>query len=185
MTIKIPEQVILKTNRLVLRPFQFSDVDDMVSMGGFPTWDGSGPPKPYTKRHAEKMLAQKTLDSWDTNPSFAIVLDSTVIGDISMIVNQEYATAEIGYSLQEKYWGRGITCEAVQSVILWALQDVGLAKVWAQADIRNERSWKLMEKIGMIRDGISRSDHIIHNVRTGMVLYSILHEELDKLLTSG
>ena len=185
MIIKIPERVTLKTARLILRPFQFGDVDDMVAMGGFPTWDGSGPPKPYTKQHAEKMLSQKILDSWDTDPSFAIVLNSTVVGTVRLIVNQEYDTAEIGYSLQEKYWGRGITSEAVQSVILWALKNVGLAKVWAEADIRNERSWKLMEKIGMIRDGISRSDHIIHNVRTGMVLYSILHEELDKLLTSG
>jgi RimJ/RimL family protein N-acetyltransferase len=71
------------------------------------------------------------------------------------------------------------------SVILWALRDVGLAKVCAQADVRNERSLKLMEKVGMIREGISRSDHIIHNVRTGMVWYSILREELDNLLTPG
>ena len=185
MTIKIPERVTLKTARLILRPFQFGDVDDMVAMGGFPTWDGSGPPKPYTKRHAEKMLAQKILDSWDTNPSFAIVLNNTVVGTVRLIVNQEYDTAEIGYSLQEKYWGDGITAEAVRSVILWALRDVGLAKVCAQADVRNERSLKLMEKVGMIREGISRSDHVIHNVRTGMVWYSILREELDNLLTPG
>ena len=182
MTIKIPEQVTLKTDRLILRPFQFSDVDDMVSMGGFPTWDGSGPPKPYTKQHAEKMLAQTILDSWDTQPSFAIVLNDTVIGKVGMLVNQEYDTAEIGYSLKEEYWGKGITTEAVRVVVLWALRDVGLAKVCAQADIRNERSWKLMEKVGMIREGISRSDHVIHNVRTGMVWYSILREELDNLL---
>lgn len=185
MAIKIPERVTLKTDRLTVRPFQFGDVDDMVSMGGFPTWDGSGPPKPYTRQHAEKMLAQKTLDSWDTNPSFAIVFNNTVIGSVGMVVNQEYNTAEIGYSLQEKYWGKGITAEAVRSVILWALRDVGLAKVCAQADVRNERSLKLMEKVGMIREGISRSDHVIHNVRTGMAWYSILPEELDKLLTDG
>ena len=185
MTIKIPERVTLKTERLIVRPFQFGDVDDMVAMGGFPTWDGSGPPKPYTKQHAEKMLSQKILDSWDTDPSFAIVLNSTVVGTVRLIVNQEYDTAEIGYSLQEKYWGDGITAEAVRSVILWALRDVGLAKVCAQADVRNERSLKLMEKVGMIREGISRSDHVIHNIRTGMVWYSILREELDNLLTSG
>jgi ribosomal-protein-alanine N-acetyltransferase len=177
MVVKIPEGVILNTDRLVLRPFEFSDVDDMVSMGGFPTWDGSGPPSPYTRRHAEKMIAEKILDSWDTNASFAVVLDGVVVGSVGMIVNQSYDTAEIGYTLQEKYWGRGIISEAVKAVIGWALMDLGLAKVSAQADIRNERSWRLMEKVGMTREGISRSDHEIRNIRTEMVWYSMLREE--------
>ena len=56
-----------------------------------------------------------------------------------------------------------------------------MAKVSAQADIRNERSWKVMDKVGMTREGISRNDHVIHNVRTGMVWYSILREEFGKL----
>ena len=181
MTVIIPEGVTLSTNRLVLRPFEFRDVEDIVSMGGFPTWDGSGPPSPYTRCHAEKLIAQKILDSWDTNPSFAIVLDGVVVGSIGMIVNQSYETAEIGYTLQREYWGKGIIPEALKAVLSWALGDLGLAKVSAQADIRNERSWKVMDKVGMTREGISRNDHVIHNVRTGMVWYSILREEFGKL----
>ena len=99
-----------------------------------------------------------------------------------MRVNQEYDTAEIGYTLQESYWGKGIASEAARAVLSWALVDLGLAKVWAEADIRNERSWRVMEKVGMTREGISRSHHVIHDVRTGMVLYSILQEESDNLL---
>ncbi len=181
MSTKSVERVELTTDRLVLRPFQFGDVDDLMAMGGFPTWDGSGPPKPYTQRHAEEHVAQKLLDSWDTNPSFAIVLEGTVVGIINMLVNQAHETAEIGYSLEEKHWGKGITTEAVRAMLSWALRDVGLAKVSAEADVRNERSWRLMEKVGMTRDGISRSDHVIHGVRTGMVWYSILLEESERL----
>ena len=181
MSTKSLERVELGTERLVLRPFQFGDVDDLVAMGGFPTWDGSGPPKPYTRRHAEEHVAQKLLDSWDTKPSFAIVLEGTVIGVVGMTLNQEYETAEMGYSLEEKHWGKGITTEAVRAVLSWALRDAGLAKVSAEADVRNERSWRLMEKVGMTRDGISRSDHVIHGARTGMVWYSILLEESKRL----
>ena len=181
MSAKTSERVTLNTERLVVRPFQLGDVDDMVAMGGFPTWDGSGPPKPYTRRHAEEMLAQKVLDSWATNPSFALVLDGTVIGVVGMTVNQAHETAEIGYSLQKKHWGEGVTSEAVRAVLSWALRDLGLAKVSAQADVRNEHSWRLIEKVGMTREGISRSDHVIHGVRTGMVWYSILREEMDSL----
>ena len=107
------ERVELRTERLVLRPFQLGDIDDLVAMGGFPTWDGSGPPKPYTRRHAEELLAQKILDSWDTKPSFAIVLEGTVIGIVGMAIKQEYETAAIGYSLAEKHWGKGVMSRAV------------------------------------------------------------------------
>jgi ribosomal-protein-alanine N-acetyltransferase len=179
------DRVELKTERLVLRPFGLGDVDDMVAMGGFPTWDGSGPTKPYTRRHAEEMLAQRVLDTWDTKPGFAVVLDGTVVGVVGMNINPAHETAEIGYSLQEKHWGKGITSEAVRAVLSWALRDRGLAKVAAEADVRNERSWRLMEKVGMTRDGISRSDHVIHGVRTGMVWYSILREEMDHLVGTG
>ena len=181
MTVIIPDGVALSTSRLELRPFEFRDVEDIVSMGGFPTWDGSGPPSPYMKRHAEKLIAQKILDSWETNPSFVIVLDGKVVGSIGMTVNQSYETAEIGYTLQREHWGNGIIPEALKAVLSWALRDLGLAKVSAQADIRNERSWKVMDKVGMTREGISRNDHVIHNVRTGMVWYSILREEFGKL----
>ena len=181
MSTKSVERVELTTKRLVLRPFRLGDVDDMLAMGGFPTWDGTGPPKPYTRRHAEGLLAQKVLDSWDTKPSFAIVLEGAVIGVVGMTLNQAHETAEMGYSLEEKHWGKGITTEAVRAVLSWALRDLGLAKVSAEADVRNERSWRLMEKAGMTRDGISRSDHVIHGVRTGMVWYSILHEEAERL----
>jgi ribosomal-protein-alanine N-acetyltransferase len=181
MSPKTPERVTLKTERLVLRPFGLGDVDDMVAMGGFPTWDGTGPPRPYTRRHAEELVAQRVLDPWDTKPAFAIVLDGTVIGVVGMTINREHETAVFGYSLQEKHWGKGITSEAVRAVLSWALRDLGLEKVSAEADVRNERSWRLMEKVGMTREGVSRSDHVIRGVRTGMAWYSILREEQDRL----
>jgi RimJ/RimL family protein N-acetyltransferase len=176
---KTVERVELRTERLLVRPFRLGDVDDIAAMGGFPRWDLKGP-KPHTRRHAEEFVAQKVLDSWSTDPSFAIVVDGGVIGIVRLIINQENETAEFGYSLDERHWGKGITVEAARAVLSWAFPEFGLAKIWAIADVRNERSWRVMEKLGMTREGLSRSDRVIRGVRTAMVSYGILREEWDR-----
>lgn len=170
------DRIELRTERLLLRPFRFGDVDDIVVMGGFPRWDLSGP-MPYTQSHAEELVAQTDLASWRTNPRFAIVMEDKVIGSVSLAIKWENETAEIGFSLDKKYWGKGITTEAVRAVVSWAFRGLGLAKVSSHADIRNVRSWRLMTKVGMVREGVFRREEVIRGVRTSIVWYAILREE--------
>ena len=169
----------LRTERLLLRPFQFGDVDDVVAMEGLPTWDESRP-APYTRRHAEEMIARNVLDSWETRVGFAMVMDGRVVGAVGMTVHPDNATAEIGYSLAEEHWGAGLTTEATRCAISWAFREYSLAKIFAKADVRNERSLRVMEKVGMTREGVSRSDTVIRGVRTDMVSYSLLREEWER-----
>ena len=179
MSDKELSRVDLKTERLLLRPFRLDDVDDIAGMGGFPTWDLSGP-KPYTRRHAEELVARSVLDPWDTAASFAIVLEGSVIGIINMKFNWENETATFGYSLGERHWGKGLTTEACRAVLSWGFQGFGLAKVSAKADERNVRSLRVMEKLGMQREGLSRSDRVIRGVRTGMAFCAVLRDEWDR-----
>ena len=178
MEAKTHERVELRTERLLLRPFRVEDVDDIAAMGGFPRWDLEGP-KPFTRRNAEEYLAREILNCWDTDPSFAIILESKVIGIIRLIVDQENATAECGYSLDERHWGKGLTVEAARSLLSWAFREYDLAKVYAIADARNEPSRRVMAKLGMTRDALLRGDRVIRGVRTSMVWYGVLREEWD------
>ena len=47
--------------------------------------------------------------------------------------------------------------EAGRAVMDWGFERYGLHKVWAQADLRNRRSWRVMEKLGMTREGVLRA----------------------------
>jgi len=100
------ERVTLKTERLLLRPFRLEDIDDIVEMGGFPTWDLSGP-KPYTRQHAEEFLANTVVTPWNSMASFAAVLDNKVIGIINFKINRENETSTIGCSIGEEHWAKG------------------------------------------------------------------------------
>lgn len=174
------DRVRLESGEVLLRPFCVEDAGDIANMGGFPRWDLDGP-TPFTCRDAEEYLASEILKPWDNEPSFAIVLGGKVIGIIRLIVDLENSTAEFGYSIAHPHWGKGIIVDVARQFLSWAFSEYNLVKVYAIADIRNKRSVRVMEKLGMIREAVLRKDRFIRGVWTSMVWYGILSEEWDNI----
>ena len=83
----------------------------------------------------------------------------------------------MGYSLARPLWGRGLVTEAARAVVAYGFAELGLARIQAFADIRNVGSWRVMEKLGMQREGVLRSHRVVHDERTDDVVYAILREE--------
>ncbi len=69
--------------------------------------------------------------------------------------------ADFGYVLAKAYWGKGYTAEAVQPLVDWALAQKDIFRVWAICDVENLASARVMEKVGMKREGILRRQ-ILH-----------------------
>jgi RimJ/RimL family protein N-acetyltransferase len=63
---------------------------------------------------------------------------------------------DIGYVLARAYWGRGYVPEAARSVVDWGLSQDGIFRVWALCDVDNLASARVLEKIGMSREGTLR-----------------------------
>ena len=172
----------LKTERLLLRPFKLSDIDAVLEYARDPEWAefllGSAP-QPYTRRNAEEFIAGRVMAP-NGQFSWAVVLGDVVVGDITLRVDSKHDRGEIGYSLAKAHWGRGLTTEAARAVVDWAFAERGLHRISSNADVRNRRSWRVMEKLGMRREGLFRSHR--KDPRPGypkidMVYYSLLREE--------
>ncbi|MDB5105708.1 MAG: ribosomal-protein-serine acetyltransferase [Fibrobacteres bacterium] len=107
-----------------------------------------------------------------------------VIGNISFKMNDEIQRqAEIGFHFNRRFHGKGYGKEAVIGLIdyLWKL---GAYRIWAVADTRNESSWRMMEKLGMRREG-----HMVHNCLVkgewaDEYLYALLEKEWRALRVS-
>jgi len=169
----------LKTERLLIRPFRFEDVEYVFSYASDPEWVlyDSELPQPFTKLDAERYLAQLLLTSWGSHPAFAIVLDSKVIGEINLTIDKTSKTADLGFGISSVHWGKGIAAEAARAVIGWGFEQYGLAKIAAGCDLRNRRSLRVMEKVGMVREGVHRSQYLERGERIDSVSYGLLREE--------
>ena len=62
--------------------------------------------------------------------------------------------AEVGYVLARPYWNRGLMSEALQPLVNWAIAQPNIYRVWAVCDIENLASARVLEKVGMVPEGI-------------------------------
>ncbi len=175
----------LTTPRLVLRPFRPGDVDDVFEYARDPEWAEyllDSVPQPYMRRSAEEFIAGR-MTAPCTQFSWAIVLDGAGVGGIILTVDSKHERGEIDYALAKSHWGRGLMTEAGAAVVDWGFAERGLHRISSQADIRNRRSWRVMEKLGMRREGVARSrrkDPRPGCPRIDMVFYSLLREEWEQ-----
>ena len=184
MTQDLNERVDLETERLMLRPFQFEDVDDVLTYSTDTEFGRYLPiPQPYTRGDAVEFVARKLLADWSTRPRFAIVLDRQVVGDIGLNINEHHEIAELGYALARPLWNRGLTTEAARAVVAWGFDRYPLYKIYARAFLSNPGSWRVMEKLGMTREGVLRSHHKLRGEHFDDACYGILRREWKQMPT--
>ena len=176
------ERVELNTERLLLRPFTFDDVDDVVAYASDPEVARYVPmPQPYTRDDAVEFIARQVLADWSTRPAFAIVLEHHVVGGMGLPINESHQTAELGYGLARPHWGQGLVPEAAHAVIAWGFERYALHKVFAFADTRNLRSCRVLEKLGMTREGVLRGHSKMRSEHIDDAYYGILRTEWGQL----
>ncbi len=172
-------RVELRTERLLLRPFRTDDVDAILTLASDPAWSDYllDVAQPYSRRDAEKYIARALLASWETTPSFAIVLGTEVIGEVYLGIDTKNETAELGYAIGRAQWGKGFATEAAMAVIDWGFRTYDLAKIYGVTDPRNERSARVMVKAGMTAEGVLRDQVKGRGGRLDAAYYGILREE--------
>lgn len=88
---------------------------------------------------------------------FAILLDDEHIGGVGLFPDESDPTrAELGWILHQKHWGKGIVTEAARALIHFAAHKRGIRHFIAHCDSENAASYRVMEKLGMIRTGYWR-----------------------------
>ena len=149
---------MIRTTRLLLRRFAPGDVDDALAYRDDADFARflSHVPTPYTRANAHAFVLLAMAQSWDHQPTFAIVFEERVIGMVSFEIHVD--AAMVGYELGRAWWGQGIAVEAASAAIAWAIDRFGLQRIWAECDPRHERSIRVMEKLGMKREGVIDGD---------------------------
>jgi RimJ/RimL family protein N-acetyltransferase len=142
------------------------------------------PPVPLSRKQAEELTALfSDTAAWEKIgmlQMFAIVLDDKVIGEIALNQRKDdrpNERAEITYSLARNLWNKGVTIESVKAVTDWVFQTFSFNRLYAWCDPRNTGSRRVMEKLGMQREGLLRSHIKWNDEFRDQLFYGILREE--------
>lgn len=176
--------MLLKTERLVIRPFQAEDIQDVFAIYSdkavcryllHDEWHVENMEEKFNKKLVNRSLTQNTMIS------LAVVLDEQVIGDLSAWYTDMKDTVEIGYSFASSSSGKGYATEAVGSLVAHLFNDYHVHRIQATLDARNTASQKLCERIGMRKEAHFIQDYWNKNEWTDSIVYGMLNHELNKM----
>lgn len=143
---------MLKTPRLILRPWRESDADDLYEYAkDFRVGPAAGWPAHASRE--ESLEAIRTVFPQETC-TFAIELRSSghVVGTVAFTGRKRSELGgpaeEIGYVLSPAHWGRGLMSEAVREMLRYGFEELGLAVIWCGHYDFNDRSRRVVEKCG-------------------------------------
>lgn len=152
---------VIDGKRITLRKLRLSDAGDIYKClqdKDIIRWTRI--PWPYTLREAKSFIRRTHGNiRAGTAYAFGIELRETekIIGIISLIdVDLENRCAEIGYWLCKKYWGKGISDEAVHLILEFAFNELNLHKIYGYIIEGNTASRRLLERCGFQYEGFLR-----------------------------
>jgi [ribosomal protein S5]-alanine N-acetyltransferase len=93
--------------------------------------------------------------------------------------------SELGFALGREHWGRGTALEAVAAIIDWSFRTLGLHRLEADVDPRNERSLRLLERLGFRREGYLRERYHQDGETQDTVFLGLLAHEWVRPSTTG
>lgn len=123
--------------------------------------------RPYERVEPLNAFLREAIAHWEKGEGHLAWLlclkgTDTPIGSIGMTI--EGGKATFGYALAKKFWGHGFAAEALQHLVDWALAQPTIFRAWAFCDVENPASARVMEKAGMVREGILRRWHVAPNL---------------------
>ena len=180
---------LLTTERLILRQWQDSDRESFARLNADPqvreffpgclTRDESD----ATDRKIHKGIEERGWGFW----AGEVRGGAPFIGFVGLSVPSFRPCVEIGWRLAREHWGHGYASEAALASLRFGFEKLTLEEIVAFTVPLNERSRRVMERIGMSRDPADDFDHprieLGHPLRRH-VLYRMKHSDWERLYGS-
>lgn len=169
----------LETERLILRGFQLEDASEFERLiAPKEVTDGtlSFPHPVPTGWGIERINRMLERFEKGEHVEFAICTRDAgaLIGGIGLSITARHKRGHLGYWLGVEFWGKGYATEAARAVLTYGFQTLGLHRIEAGHWPRNPASGRVLEKIGMQREGLMRGDLLKGDQFEDTILYSRL-----------
>ncbi|MEA4917310.1 GNAT family N-acetyltransferase [Proteiniphilum sp.] len=147
-------KIIIETNRLWIREIKTDDIESLLKIYQHPENMRFIPNSDFEWTH-EKLQAKYGKINQDYENGFGIFVveiknENRIIGEAGLFNSfQNLKHLELGYILDNKFWGQGYGSEICQSLIDYGFKKLKLSKLTARMFKQNIASIKVSEKCGM------------------------------------
>ena len=146
--------MIAETNRLILRRYRESDLQDLYEYLSDPEVVAFEPYKPMTLEETKENLAWRI----STEEMIAVEEKATgkMIGNV-YLANRPFESMELGYVFARGAWGHGYAAEACRALVDRAFSR-GVHRIFAECNPVNTASRRLLERLGFRQEGLLRQN---------------------------
>ena len=177
------EQPTLQTTRLVVRPLSSDDAPTVAKLAGKREIADTtlSIPHPYSEQQAKDWISRHSATaSGGKEIVFAIVTRKNIelVGTCGLRdIDCEHGQAEMGFWIAVDCWGRGYATEAAQALLWFGFETLRLNRIYAHHMLRNPASGRVLEKIGMKKEGVLRERVRKWGVFEDVALFAVLRKE--------
>ena len=154
---------MIRTERLLLRRWRDSDREPFASMNADPS----------VVEHLQGPMSRERSDDfvdrierhWDEHgwglwavevPGVAPFVGYVGLWPAGYVAE---GMVEVGWRLASEHWGHGYATEAAREALRFGFEEVGFDEIVSFTVPQNVRSWRVMERIGLVRDASGDLDH--------------------------
>lgn len=169
----IQNKPIFDTERLLLRPLQYDDIDDLKEWLGdkslYQYW-GKRPGK--SDLNPELLFQKKERPTKSFHWGIVHKRDKKVIDEMWVYLIENDRMAKVAFRLSPSYQGNGLMAEALTEVVIFCFEKTELQRLWTDVHVLNIASYKTLEKSGFKREGHIRDGKMV-NTYCDYYLYGI------------
>lgn len=124
----------------------------------------------------EDCFRRRTLFQWGIADRAGRIVGTTTLLNLS----EKHGRAEIGFAVGRAHWGQGLGRDSAATLIRFAFDELGLHRIEADADPRNDRSLRLLERLGFEREGLMRQRYCANGEWQDAVFLALLRPEQEQ-----
>lgn len=174
----------LLTERLLMRPFEDGDLEQLHAMQSDPEvvrflyWDTRSVED--VQAQLERIKPMTRIDEESDALRLAALRRDTgeLVGDYSLrLASREHRQGEIGFITHPAHQGMGFATEGSEVLLRLGFEELGLHRIFGSCDGRNTASARVMERLGMRREAHFRHNEIFKGEWGDELIYAMLADE--------
>ena len=174
---------VLETARLRLRPLRLEDAANVFAFASDPEIARLGMWPPSLSLEESRAEIQEILKGYQAGSQWTWAIeqkqDQTLIGQCDLLkYRREHRNAEIGYALARPAWGKGYATEALHALVNFAFNEMALHRLEAIVLPFNASSIRVLEKLGMQREGTKREAYFVDGQFMDLICFGLLADYL-------